>query len=564
MREPQGSGAAGTLVALQHGPDMPNMVSSTTVPQSLSAPLAAHEIRRIIYGLMMAMLLGALDQTIVATALPTIGRDLGGAAHLPWVVTAYLLAATSAVPIYGKLSDIHGRRVVLLAAIAIFAIGSILCALAPDMAALVAARFVQGIGGGGLLALSQTIVGDMLTPRERAGWQVYFATAFTTASVAGPVLGGFFAQHLAWQMIFWINVPLSAAAYLMTAAPLKRLPRHERPHKLDLLGAFLLVASTSTLLVALSWAGARFGWLDPRTVTVLAASGLLFTGFSIRLKHSAEPLIPLDILSNKVVLFATTAAALSVGLFLGLAIYAPILFETLRGLSASASGVALLPLTVGTVAGTLMSGRAMATRQHYKRLPLAAMPCAVVAALVLAATAGTMPVWGVSLVLALVSIALGTLLPISRVDPERRRSPPAGDGNRDGQSLPPARRGGGRRDLRRRPARHARPGGRYAVASRSGRAACQVQDRLHSRRRGRRRRLRGDAADGGAATRRPRSRRCRCPVCSRRVIVPRPRHRRIDAEIKPRTAPAFQRPRMSRSNARTRFGEGRVDPFLRR
>ena len=415
MREPQGSGAAGTLVALQHGPDMPDMVSSTTVPQGLSAPLAAHEIRRIIYGLMMAMLLGALDQTIVATALPTIGRDLGGAAHLPWVVTAYLLAATSAVPIYGKLSDIHGRRVVLLAAIAIFAIGSVLCALAPNMAALVAARFVQGIGGGGLLALSQTIVGDMLTPRERAGWQVYFATAFTTASVAGPVLGGFFAQHLAWQMIFWINVPLSAAAYLMTAAPLKRLPRHERPHKLDLVGAVLLVASTSTLLVALSWAGARFGWLDPRTVAVLAASGLLFTGFSIRLKHSAEPLIPLDILSNKVVLFATTAAALSVGLFLGLAIYAPILFETLRGLSASESGVALLPLTVGTVAGTLMSGRAMATRQHYKRLPLAAMPCAVVAALVLAATAGTMPVWGVSLVLALVSIALGTLLPISTV-----------------------------------------------------------------------------------------------------------------------------------------------------
>lgn len=415
MRAPQGSGAAGTLVALQHRPDMPDMVSYATVQPGLSAPLAAHEIRRIIYGLMMAMLLGALDQTIVATALPTIGRDLGGAAHLPWVVTAYLLAATSAVPIYGKLSDIHGRRVVLLAAIAIFAVGSILCALAPNMAALVAARFVQGIGGGGLLALSQTIVGDMLTPRERAGWQVYFATAFTTASVAGPVLGGFFAQHLTWQVIFWINVPLSAAAYLMTAAPLKRLPRHERRHKLDLLGAVLLVASTSTLLVALSWAGARFGWLDPRTIAVLAASGLLFLGFSIRLRHAVEPLIPLDILFNKVVLFATAAAALSVGLFLGLAIYAPILFETLRGLSASESGVALLPLTVGTVAGTLLSGRAMATREHYKRLPLAAMPCAVVAALVLAATAGTMPIWGVSLVLAIISIALGTLLPISTV-----------------------------------------------------------------------------------------------------------------------------------------------------
>ncbi len=415
MRLPQGSGAEAALVALQHRPDLRPMVSTATIEPGASAPLASHEIRRIIYGLMMAMLLGALDQTIVATALPTIGRDLGGAAHLPWVVTAYLLAATSAVPIYGKLSDIHGRRVVLLAAIVIFAVGSVLCGLAPSMPALVAARFVQGIGGGGLLALSQTIVGDMLSPRERAGWQVYFATAFTTASVAGPVLGGFFAQHLTWQMIFWINVPLSAAAYLMTATPLRRLPRHERRHKLDVLGAVLLIASTSTLLVALSWAGARFGWVDWRTFGVLTASVLLFLAFYLRLKAVDEPLIPLDVLFNKVVLFATASATLSVGLFLGLAIYAPILFETLRGLSASESGVALLPLTVGTVAGTLMSGRAMARREHYKRLPLAAMPCAAAAALVLAAFAGTMPVWGVSLMLAVISVALGTLLPISTV-----------------------------------------------------------------------------------------------------------------------------------------------------
>ena len=415
MHVPQGSDASAALVALQHRPDVRLMVSSSTIERGASPPMSEHEIRRVIYGLMMAMLLGALDQTIVATALPTIGRDLGGAVHLPWVVTAYLLAATSAVPIYGKLSDIHGRRIVLLAAIVIFAIGSILCALAPSMGALVAARFVQGIGGGGLLALSQTIVGDMLSPRERAGWQVYFATAFTTASVAGPVLGGFFAQHLTWQMIFWINVPLSAAAYLMTAAPLKLLPRHERRHRLDVLGAVLLVASTSTLLVALSWAGARFGWVDWRTFAVLAGSALLFFAFYRRLKAADEPLIPLDVLFNKVVVFATAAATLSVGLFLGLAIYAPILFETLRGLSASESGVALLPLTVGTVAGTLMSGRAMATREHYKRLPLAAMPCAVAAALVLAAFAGTMPVWCMSLVLAVISVALGTLLPISTV-----------------------------------------------------------------------------------------------------------------------------------------------------
>ncbi len=385
------------------------------LPQPADASLARAEIRRIIFGLMMAMLLAALDQTIVATALPTIGRDLGDTAHLPWVVTAYLLAATSAVPIYGKLSDIHGRRIMLLISISTFLVGSVFCALSPTMPALIAARLLQGAGGGGLLALSQTIIGDMLSPRERAGYQVYFAAAFTAASLAGPVLGGFFAQHLTWSMIFWINVPIGIAAFLMTWSPLKRLPRHERRHKLDVLGAVLLVASTSTLLITLSWAGALFGWAAPETLGMLALSAALFLAFYTRLRHAAEPLIPLEVLFNKVVLAATCAATLSVGLFLGLAIYAPILFESVRGLTASQSGLALLPLMVGTVGGTLMSGWAMAKLDHYKRLPLAAMPCAVAAALVLMAGADTMPVWGVSLVLGVISIALGTLLPISTV-----------------------------------------------------------------------------------------------------------------------------------------------------
>ena len=389
---------------------MPN-VSVTPCEGALSRA----EIRRIIFGLMMAMLLAALDQTIVATALPTIGRDLGDAEHLPWVVTAYLFSATSAVPIYGKLADIHGRRVMLLLSISIFLVGSVLCALAPTMLVLVAARFVQGVGGGGLLALTQTIAGDMLSPRERASYQAYFATAFTTASLAGPVLGGFFAQHLTWSMIFWINVPLGIAAFLMTSEPLRRLPRHERKHKLDVVGAVLLVASISTLLLALSWAGVRYGWLSAPTFAVFALSAVLFAAFYYRLRHTAEPLIPLEILSDKVVLAATCAATLSVGLFLGLAIYVPILFESVRGLTSSESGVALLPLTVGTVGGALMAGRAMARVTHYKRLPLAVMPFAVVAALVLMTGAGTLPVWAVSLILAVISIALGTLLPISTV-----------------------------------------------------------------------------------------------------------------------------------------------------
>src|SRR3954453_13869282 len=221
-------------------------------------------VRRILTGLMLAMLLSALDQTIVATALATIGRAYGDGAHLAWIVTAYLLAATAVTPLYGKLSDIYGRRPVLLAGIAIFVAGAVACALAPTMPALIAARALQGIGGGGLIALSQTIVGDAVSPRERGRYQGYFGAVFAIASIAGPVLGGVFAEHLHWSFIFWINVPLGLAAFVISSRALKLLPRHERPHKLDLAGAALMVAATIALLLALNWGGVRYPWASPR------------------------------------------------------------------------------------------------------------------------------------------------------------------------------------------------------------------------------------------------------------------------------------------------------------
>src|SRR5487761_1907661 len=219
------------------------------------APLQPHEIRAIIIGLILAMLLAALDQTIVATAMPTIGQALHDMENLSWVATAYLLTATTVTPLYGKFSDIHGRRITLLVGIVIFSIGSLLCAIAPNMLTLILARGLQGMGGGGLIALSQTIIGDLVSPRERAKYQVYIASVFVLASIAGPLLGGFFAQHLNWTLIFWINLPLGLAAFLMTNNKLKRLPRHERPHKLDWLGAVLLIGATTTMLLGLSWGG---------------------------------------------------------------------------------------------------------------------------------------------------------------------------------------------------------------------------------------------------------------------------------------------------------------------
>ena len=364
---------------------------------------------------MLAMLLAALDQTIVATALPTIGRDLNDVAHLSWIVTAYLLASTAVTPLYGKLSDIYGRRVTLLAGIAIFVVGSAACALAPTMLALILARALQGLGRGGLISLAQTIIADIVAPRERARYQVYIAGVFVTASLAGPVLGGFFAEHLHWSVIFWINLPLGLLAFGMTYANLRRLPRHERPHRLDVLGAALLTGATAALMLALTWGGLRYPWASAPILGLLLASALLSVAFAFRLLHAAEPLIPLAILGNPVVRAGTLASCFGMGTFIGLTIYVPLYFEAVRGVSASQTGLALIPLMIGTVIGATASGRAMARVKHYRRLPVFGLIVAIATTLALGVGANGLPLLILEVTLAAVSIGLGTLLPVATV-----------------------------------------------------------------------------------------------------------------------------------------------------
>jgi EmrB/QacA subfamily drug resistance transporter len=379
------------------------------------APLTHADIRSIILGIMLAMFLAALDQTIVATAMPTIGRELGDVTHLPWVVTAYLLASTAVTPLYGKLADIHGRRVMMLSGIIVFIVGSIACALAPSLWLLVVARFVQGLGGGGLIALAQTIIGDMVPPKERGKYQVYIASVFFSASVLGPVLGGVIAEALHWSVIFWINLPLGLGAYWMTSSALKRLPRHERPHKLDILGALLITSATMSLLLALSWGGTYYPWGSLPIAGTVGLSLVLWVAFAWRLQTASEPLIPLDILSNQVVRWGTLAAGFGMGTFIGLTIYLPLYFETVAGLSASSSGLGLLPLTCGTVIGATVSGRAIAHLKHYKRVPMTGLSVALVGMALLAIFAGRMPLVPFCAILALVSLGLGTLLPVATI-----------------------------------------------------------------------------------------------------------------------------------------------------
>ncbi|MFG1480659.1 MDR family MFS transporter [Xanthobacter sp. V4C-4] len=377
--------------------------------------LAHRDVRRVIFGIMLAMFLGALEQTIVATALPTMGEAFGDFVNLSWVVTAYLLACTVATPLYGKLSDIHGRRVMLLVSVAVFTLASVACALAPNLPVLALARGLQGLGGGGLISLSQTIIADVVSPRERGRYQAQIATVFAVASVAGPVLGGALAQHLHWSLIFWINVPLGIAAYAVTDRALRRLPRHERRHRMDYPGALLMVSANVCLLLALSWGGVRHPWGSVEILGLLAAAAALGAGFVWRMRVAAEPFLPLDLLCDPVVSRAIPAAFAAAGIMVGLSIFVPLYLELVRGLSASQSGLGLIPLVGGVVCGATASGRAMLRLAHYRLPALAGGVLAAAALAGLALGAGGLRLDMVSALLALTGIGIGMILPVCTV-----------------------------------------------------------------------------------------------------------------------------------------------------
>jgi EmrB/QacA subfamily drug resistance transporter len=378
-------------------------------------PLTHPEIRAIVLGIMLAMFLGALDQTIVATALPTIGRHFDNLGDLSWVVTAYLLTGTAVTPLYGKLSDIHGRRAMMLIAIFIFVAGSVACAMAPSMTALVFSRAVQGLGGGGLMALAQTIIADIVSPRERGRYQGYIGAVFATSSIGGPVLGGFLTEHLDWSLIFWINLPLGLAALGMTSNVLKRIPYVPRKHALDVLGALLMMMAAVALLLALSWGGRKFDWISPQFGALLLTSVVLWGLFAWRLVSTPEPFLPLAVLGNPVVRCATLAGACTMATLVGMTIFVPLYFEVVLHLTVSESGLALIPLMGATVVLSTVTGRMMMHMKHYKRMPLIGMVLSLLSLVALSIWPGSMPTWLVLLLLGVIGSGLGTLFPVSTV-----------------------------------------------------------------------------------------------------------------------------------------------------
>jgi EmrB/QacA subfamily drug resistance transporter len=377
-------------------------------------PLTRAEIRLIFYGLMLGGFLSAVNQTIVATALPTIGRDLGDFGNLTWVIIAYLLSSTVVTPLYGKLSDIHGRRAMMLAAIGLFVAGSAAAAMAPNMALLIAARVLQGIGGGGITPLVQTTVADMVAPRERGHYQAYMGIAWVMAGVLGPALGGVIADELHWSVIFWLNVPFGLVAALLTSTSMKRLPRHERPHKLDMLGAALMTAAATALLLALTSGGTRFAWASPAIFGLLGACLVLTMLLAWWLKRAPEPFLPLTVLANPVMRAGTLATSCALGAMTGFMVYLPLYYQVVHKLSATDAGLALIPVVIFTTPGSMMSGRSMMYLRHYKISALAGLGLAIAAVAALVWWPA-MPLVGAVVASGFIGFGVGSVFPIATV-----------------------------------------------------------------------------------------------------------------------------------------------------
>lgn len=383
-----------------------------TVPEQ-RGPMSHAEVRKIFFGLMLAAFLAALNQTVIATALPTIGRYFGDFENLSWIVTAYLLTSTAVAPLYGKLSDIWGRRAMIIASIGLFIAGSTVAAAAPDMTWLILGRGLQGIGGGGILPLCQSVIADVVAPRERGRYQAYMGVVWVTSGVAGPVFGGLMAEHAHWSLIFWINVPLGLGAALLTHIHLRRIPRHDRRHKLDVLGAVLMMASAIPLLLALTWGGTQYSWLSAPILLLIGASFVLSLLFGLRLVTASEPFLPLTVLNNPVMRTGTASASLSMGVQIGLTIVVPMYFEVAFHLSATESGIALIPIAL-TTPGSLLAGQAMLYWRHYKRAPVIGLFFALAAMLFLI-WRPDMPLGYVIVVLSVVGTAIGLVYPVTTV-----------------------------------------------------------------------------------------------------------------------------------------------------
>jgi EmrB/QacA subfamily drug resistance transporter len=363
-------------------------------------------VRVTFIGLLLGMLLGALDQTIVATALPKIVGELGGLSQLSWVVTAYLLASTASIPLWGKLGDLYGRKRLFQLALAVFLAGSALCGLAGGIGQLIGFRALQGLGAGGLFTLAMAIVGELVAPRERGRYQGYIQAMFALASVAGPLIGGTIVDHLSWRWLFYVNLPVGAVALAVISAAL-RAPVQRQEHAIDYLGAVLMAAAVTCLLLALVWGGNANPWSSPVIALLLASTVVLSVAFVVRERSAREPILPLPLLRNPILAISSGTLFCSTCAFFGAVVFLPLFVQLVRGETATSSGLLLLPMMLGATVSAASSGRVISWSGRYKWFPIVGLALMAVTLFSFARMSATTAPLTTGLLMALFGLGFG-------------------------------------------------------------------------------------------------------------------------------------------------------------
>ena len=354
-----------------------------------------HRFWAVYASLLVVMFLSAMDQTIVGTALPTIVGDLGGAAHMAWILTAYTLAITVAMPVYGKLGDLVGRKNLFLVAIALFLVGSALCGTANTMTQLIIYRFIQGLGGGGLMISSQAITGDLIPPRVRGTYMAPMGAMFGIASILGPIIGGWLTDSVSWRWTFWINLPLGVLAFIAIALVL-RLPSSRLTSPIDWWGLVFMNAGAVAIVLMATWGGNQYAWTSP-VIIGLGTAGLICWGlFAYVETRAADPILPWSILTNRTFIVSTAVGMLAMGGMIGVMSYLPTYLQMVYAYSATASGLLLVPITIGMLVSSILSGILVSRTDRYKIYPVLGPLVAAGASFWLSRLSTTSPVWEIS------------------------------------------------------------------------------------------------------------------------------------------------------------------------